>query len=198
MRRLLVVLMLGLGAAGAASAQNLAGDWQGTLKAGEAELRLVLHITKADDGSWKGTLDSVDQGANGIPVTSISLKESKLKFAVDEVKGSYEGTVNAGATEISGTWTQSQSLPLDFKRATTPVKTEHAPAKASDIDGAWMGTLDTGAAKLRVVFHITNTADGLIATMDSLDQDMKGLPVTKVTREGVIAEAGTEADWRRV
>ena len=73
MRRLLVVLMLGLGAAGAASAQNLAGDWQGTLKAGEAELRLVLHITKADDGSWKGTLDSVDQGANGIPVTTISL-----------------------------------------------------------------------------------------------------------------------------
>jgi pimeloyl-ACP methyl ester carboxylesterase len=184
MRRLLVVLMLGLGAAGAASAQNLGGDWQGTLKVGEAELRLVLHITKAGDGSWKGTLDSVDQGANGIPVTSISLKESKLKFVVDEVKGSYEGTVNAGATEISGTWTQSQSLPLAFKRATTPVKTEHAPAKASDIDGAWMGTLDAGAAKLRVVFHITNTADGLIATMDSLDQDMKGLPVTKVTREG--------------
>ncbi len=184
MKRLLLVLMLGLGAAGAASAQSLAGDWQGTLKPGEAELRLVLHITKADDGSWKGTLDSVDQGANGIPVTSISLKESKLTFTMDSIHGSYEGTVNAGATEISGTWTQGQSLPLDFKRTTPPAKTEHAPAKASDIDGAWMGTLDAGTTKLRVVFHFVNTADGLTATMDSLDQDMKGLPVTKVTRDG--------------
>jgi pimeloyl-ACP methyl ester carboxylesterase len=184
MKRLLLVLTLGLGAAGAASAQNLAGDWQGTLKPAGAELRLVLHITKADDGSWKGMLDSVDQGANGIPVTSISLKESKLKFTVESVNGSYEGTVNADATEISGTWTQGQSLPLDFKKTTTPTKTEHAPAKASDIDGAWMGTLDAGTAKLRIVFHITNTADGLTATMDSLDQDMKGLPVTKVTRDG--------------
>src|SRR5208282_2185391 len=184
MRRLLVVLILSLGAAGAASAQNLAGDWQGTLKPGDAELGLVLHITKADDGSWKGTLDSVDQGANGIQVTSISLKESKLKFTVESVNGSNEGTVNAGATEISGTWTQGQSLPLDFERTTAPAKTEHAPAKASDIDGAWMGTLDAGTAKLRIVFHITNTADGLTATMDSPDQNIKGLPVTKVTRDG--------------
>ena len=184
MKRLLLVLTLGFVAAGAASAQNLAGYWQGTLKPAGAELRLVLHITKADDGSWKGTLDSVDQGANGIPVTSISVKESKLKLTLDSIHGSYEGTVNAGATEISGTWTQGQSLPLDFKRTTTPAKAEHAPAKASDIDGAWMGTLDAGAAKLRIVFHIVNTADGLTATMDSLDQDIKGLPVTKVTRDG--------------
>jgi uncharacterized protein len=184
MRRLLIVLILSLGAAGAASAQNVAGDWQGTLDTGSGELRLVLHITKADDGSLKGTLDSVDQGANGIPITSITLKESKLTFTVESVHGSYEGKVNAGATEISGTWTQGQSLSLDFKRTTTPTKTEHAPAKASDIDGAWMGTLDAGATKLRVVFHITNTADGLTATMDSLDQNIKGLPVTKVTRDG--------------
>ena len=38
--------------------------------------------------------------------------------------------------------------------------------------------------KLRVVFHIINTEDGLKATMDSPDQGMKGLPVTAVTRNG--------------
>ena len=58
------------------------------------------------------------------------------------------------------------------------------PAKPSDIDGAWMGTLDAGVMKLRVVFHITNTEDGLTATMDSPDQNAKGLPVTSVTRDG--------------
>ncbi|MDR3677121.1 MAG: alpha/beta fold hydrolase [Acidobacteriota bacterium] len=58
------------------------------------------------------------------------------------------------------------------------------PATPSDIDGAWLGTLDTGLMKLRIVFHITTIKDGLTATMDSLDQGAKGLPVTSVTRDG--------------
>lgn len=167
-----------------ASAQDIAGDWQGTLSANGAELRLVLHITKSDNGALKATLDSVDQNANGIPVSSISLKDSKLSLSVDAVHGSYEGKVAADGNTISGTWSQGQPLALDFKRATAPVKTEHEPAKPSDIDGTWMGSLDTGTIKLRIVFHIVNTEDGLTATLDSPDQGAKGLPVTSVTRDG--------------
>ena len=54
----------------AASQAGIAGDWAGTLKAGSAELRLVLHITAAKDGSFTATLDSIDQGANGIPINT--------------------------------------------------------------------------------------------------------------------------------
>lgn len=183
MKRAVVCAVLIVLGTGALHAQDLAGDWQGTLKAGAAELRLVLHIVKNPDGSLKATLDSVDQAANGIPVTSISLKESKLNFTVDSVHGSYDGKVAADATKISGTWTQTQPLPLDFNRSATPVKTEHKAAKPSDIDGAWMGTLDMGA-KLRVVFHFVNTDDGLMATLDSPDQGANGIPVTTVTRQG--------------
>jgi hypothetical protein len=165
-------------------AQDIAGDWQGTLSVGGTELRLVLHITKAPDGSLKATLDSVDQGANGIPVSSISLKDSKLNLGIEAVHGTYEGKVSPDAGTISGTWTQGQPLPLDFKRATAPIKTEHKPAKPSDIDGAWMGSLDLGTINLRVVFHIVNTEDGLIATLDSPDQGQSGIPTTSVTRDG--------------
>jgi uncharacterized protein len=182
--RILVCAVFIALAVGASHAQNIVGDWQGTLKAGGAELRLVLHIAKNADGSFKATLDSIDQGANGIPVTSISLKDSKLSFTVDAVHGTYDGKVTADANEISGTWTQGQPLPLNFKRGAAPVKIEHKPAKPSDIDGAWLGTLDAGAVKLRVVFHITNTEDGLTATLDSPDQGQSGIPVTSVTREG--------------
>lgn len=184
MRKTLIIMALAVFSATVARAQDIVGDWQGTLKPGTVELRLVLHIAKGDDGSLKATLDSIDQGANGIPVTSISLQDAKLSFSVESVHGSYEGKVTSDGTEIEGTWSQRQSLPLDFKRATTPVKTEHKPAKPSDIDGAWMGTLDVGETKLRVVFHITNTEDGLMATMDSPDQNVKGVPVTVVTRNG--------------
>src|SRR6202050_3461313 len=140
-----------------AQAQDIAGDWQGTLNTGAGELRLVLHITKGADGALKATLDSVDQGANGIPVSSISLKSSTLSLGIDAVHGTYEGTVAADGKSISGTWSQGAPLALDFKRAAAPIKTEHKPAKPSDIDGTWSGTLDNGSAKLRIVFHITHT-----------------------------------------
>jgi hypothetical protein len=168
-----------------AAAQDITGNWQGTLSAGGAELRLVLHISKAADGSLKATLDSIDQpGANDIPVSSIALKDSKLSLGVEKVGGTYEGKVAPDGKTISGTWTQAQTIPLEFKRATAPIKTEHKPAKPSDIDGAWLGTLDLGSQSLRVVFHIVNTEDGLMATMDSPDQNAHGIPTNSVTRDG--------------
>lgn len=168
---------------GAAWAQDIAGDWEGTLHAGVADLRLVLHISKIDGGALKATLDSLDQGAYGIPVSSISLKESKLSLDVDAVHGTYDGKVSSDGNAISGMWSQGQPLPLDFKRAAS-AKTAPKPAAPSDIDGAWMGTLDMGAIKLRVVFHIVNTPDGLVATLDSPDQNVNGMPTTKTTRDG--------------
>jgi len=184
MKRSLLLAVLILLAASLASAQDISGDWQGTLSAAGAELRLVLHITKLTDGTLTATLDSVDQNANGIPVSSVVLKDSKLSLGINAVHGSYEGTVAPDGKSISGTWTQNASLPLKFIRATAPVQTEHKPAKPSDIDGAWMGSLELGDVTLRVVFHIVNTEDGLIATMDSPDQNAKGLPTTSVTRDG--------------
>ena len=184
MKRAFVSLVFLLAACFAYS-QDIAGDWQGTLNTGMGELRLVLHISKAADGTLKATLDSIDQpGGNGIPVQSITLKESRLTLDVAAVHGTYDGKVSGDAKTISGTWTQGQALPLEFKRATAPAKTEHKAAKPTDVDGTWLGTLDLGAARLRVVFHIVNTEDGLVATMDSPDQNAKDIPMTSCKRDG--------------
>ncbi len=183
MKRVFIFFIMAL-AATFTHAQDIVGDWQGTLNTGMGELRLVLHVTKGADGALHATLDSVDQSANGIPVKSVTLKYSKLSLDVTAVNGTYEGTVAPDAKTISGTWNQGKPLPLEFKRATAPIKTEHKPAKPSDIDGTWLGTLDTGGMKLRVVFHIVNTEDGLTATMDSPDQGAKGIPTSSVSRTG--------------
>ena len=184
MKSTLMAVAFVLSTACIAQAQDIAGDWQGTLKVGDAELRLALHVTKSADGGLKATMDSIDQAANGIPVTAITLEGSKVKFTVDAVHGTYDGTVNAAATAIDGTWSQGQPLPLAFARAVPKPAATGPDAKPSDIDGAWLGTLDTGGAALRLAFHITNTGSGLTATLDSLDQGAKGLPVTIVTRNG--------------
>lgn len=170
-------------AGGALNAQEVTGDWLGTLSVNGVELRLALHISKAADGSLKATVDSMDQGANGIPVGPITLADSKLNFTVPAVSGGYEGKVNAGGTAIAGTWTQGQPLPLEFRRGVA-AKVEHKPGKPSDIDGAWQGGIDVGQNSLRMIFHIVNTEDGLMATLDVPDQGAKAVPVTTVTRDG--------------
>ena len=161
------------------SAQDVTGDWLGTIKVNGAELRVALHITKGASGALAATLDSIDQ-AGSWPVSSITLQDSTLKLAIDPIRASYEGKVNSDASSITGNWVQGQPIPLDFHRGV--IKAPKA-AKPSDIDGIWAGVLDFGAAKLHIVFHIVNTEDGLTATADSPDQGAKGMPVT-VTREG--------------
>src|SRR5258708_11604757 len=50
--------------------------------------------------------------------------------------------------------------------------------KPSDVLGGWIGTLHASGMKLRGVFPITQTNDSLKATMDSLDQNALGKPVS--------------------
>src|SRR5258708_3908627 len=145
----------------AVTAPPVSGDWAGTLTAGPAQLRLVLHLTTAKDGSLTATLNSVDQGANGIPVTSAILTGSKLNLTIDSIHGTYEGTVNKDTSEIAGIWTQGQPLELNFKRA-QPQAAAPAPKPAtpSDIDGTWPGALDTPNGRVRLLFTITNMHTG--------------------------------------
>jgi hypothetical protein len=174
----------------AAPAQiSVAGDWKGTLSAGGMNLRLVLHLKPGADGALTGTLDSVDQGANGIPVTSAAVTDGKVKLTVDAVHGTYDGTLNADASEMKGTWSQGQPMQLDFKRSTAgepdakPAKSDAKPAAPSDIDGVWAGALDVGATKLHLNIKIANTTEGLSAQMQSPDQNPMWTTIT-IERKG--------------
>lgn len=103
------------GAAKKTTASPVAGEWLGTLEEGGQKLRLALHIKQAADGALSATLDSLDQGVNGIAIDKISFQNGKLSFSSNAVHGTYEGKLTAGST-IEGTWSQGQPLPLNFKR----------------------------------------------------------------------------------
>ncbi len=100
-------------------AQNAAGTWQGTLKAGGRELRIAFKITRVDDETLKAQLFSLDQGGQSIPVSSVKQNGSAITMKIDAIGGGFEGTMNKEATAITGTWTQGPSpLPLALARAT--------------------------------------------------------------------------------
>lgn len=184
MKKLFLIPAVLLFATAVSLAQDITGDWNGTLNTGAGELRLVLHVTNNPDGTLKSTIDSLDQGAKAIPVTSTVLKNSTLSLKINAVNGTYDGKLSADGKEIVGTWTQGMGLSLTFRRGALPVKAAAKPTTPSDIDGDWLGTLDTGMGKLRLALHITNTDQGLTATMDSLDQAANGMPITSMTRNG--------------
>jgi murein DD-endopeptidase len=93
------------------------GTWTGVLGSGAQQLHLVLAITKSGDGKYSGQLNSVDQGAT-LPIDSVTLTGSQVRFEVKSVGGVYEGTFNEAHTEIKGTWTQASVAPqpLSFLR----------------------------------------------------------------------------------
>src|SRR5260370_34043229 len=97
-----------------AQAQDIAGVWQGTLKVGAQELRLVLHLSKDDRDAWSARLLSIDQGGfdNSIPVDAVTLHGPDIKLTIEAVRGTYQGKINAAANSISGTWKQVLPLPL--------------------------------------------------------------------------------------
>ena len=52
---------------------------------------------------------------------------------------------------------------------------------AQEITGPWSGSMFVSGIKLRLVFHIQQSKQGLSATLDSPDQGAKGIPCDTVT-----------------
>ncbi len=175
----------------AAPASVVAGDWEGVLDTGAVKLRTVLHVTVNADGSLTATMDSPDQGAAGLPVATTTFKDGVLVLDLPNLAAHYEGKLNAAGTEIEGQWAQRGAvLKLTFARpAPKPAAAPAvAPAPSPPIRDTWLGTLEIGPSKLRLVLHIVRSSEGVLtATVDSLDQGAMALPVDSITfKDGVL------------
>jgi len=96
--------------------QSIAGTWQGTIHPGR-DLRLVIKISKADDGGYKSVFYVVDQNGDEHPATKTTLDGSDLKMTLP-MGGTYEGKLSGDGKTIAGTWTMGPALPLTLTRAT--------------------------------------------------------------------------------
>lgn len=97
-------------------AAKIAGIWLGKLKVSGSELRIVFNITQNPDGSLSASLDSPDQGANGIPVSEVVFEGKQLRLEVPSIGGHYTGKVNDDFSRIEGSWQQGGgSFPLTLE-----------------------------------------------------------------------------------
>ena len=96
--------------------EGFAGIFQGSLRVGPAELRLVLELRDGPQG-LAGNVDSIDQNAMDIPVTAARVDGASLHLELSTIGGAFEGQRSEDGSRISGTWRQGgQSMPLVFQR----------------------------------------------------------------------------------
>jgi uncharacterized protein (TIGR03435 family) len=101
---------------GAVHAQDITGNWQGTLQAGSS-LRIVFRVTKDAEG-FTSTMHSIDQGGQAI-ATTITVQGSNVKISIPAIAGGYEGRLSADGNSMEGNWSQGPGkLPLNLVKAT--------------------------------------------------------------------------------
>ena len=104
-------------AANSGDVQVLEGVWEGVLDANGTKLHVRFNFIRNADGSITATFDSVDQGANGLPVASIARTGDTVKMDLKSINGSYEGTLDKDASTMTGTLSQmGNPVPLNLQR----------------------------------------------------------------------------------
>ena len=115
---IVLLLVLGIVRTMIAADTPIVGNWEGTLNPGaQPKKRIVVHIASAQDGSLNGTIDYPDESASGALINAISYREPALHFESTSGQVSYDGTMNKGNSEVTGTWRQgAAALSLTLKK----------------------------------------------------------------------------------
>lgn len=123
--------------AGAAMAEDAAGDWVGIIA---GQFHVVVHVTKDGAGRYQATLESPDQGKFVLPVDSVVTDPDHLSFTVAKISASYAGHWHVETKAWVGNWTQDTSLPLVLTRMTGQ-PADLAPPKRPQEDAIAAGPL---------------------------------------------------------
>src|SRR5580658_1472328 len=95
-----------------AQTPKIIGDYSGML----GPLHGKLHLKTDVSGTLQCTLDSVEQGAMGLPCANVRLEGNALTFEIPVVGGKWHGTVSADGATLNGSWSQGTEQPLIFHR----------------------------------------------------------------------------------
>lgn len=101
--------------AGQLYAQDIAGAWYGVLAAPGRNLHVVFHIARSGDG-YTSTLDSPDQGANGLATDATTLQKNQLTIVAPRFGIKYTGTFVPDSGLIKGVLIQGGEIPLNLSR----------------------------------------------------------------------------------
>lgn len=96
--------------------EGFAGIWQGSISLNGFEMRLVFNLS-SENNEVKGTMSSIDQNANNIPISRGRSENNNLRIEIQSVGGVFTGKLSSDGSEIEGEWKQGgQKIPLKLLR----------------------------------------------------------------------------------
>jgi pimeloyl-ACP methyl ester carboxylesterase len=111
-----------LGCQPMAKADDLAGYWEGALDVGGAKLVLGFHID-SKDGKYTCKVDSVTQGAMGLPTDSVTIENGAVTIEMKALSAKFEGKISDDKKQIVGEWKQAgTTLPLTIVKKDKPAE----------------------------------------------------------------------------
>ncbi len=113
----------------AAQTVDAAGHWEGSIETPGQALVVMVDLAETD-GAWSGTIDIPAQGADGLPLSDVSVDTDSgaVRFTMQGVPGepTFEGTLAGG--EITGEFSQGPArLPFRLGREAVEVEAPSRP-----------------------------------------------------------------------
>jgi hypothetical protein len=105
---LLAVVAVAAAAAQSTDPKPFIGAWKGTLSIAGMDLEIGLNFTLDEAKKIQGTFDSVSQGAFGLLLGTIEVKDKTVTFMINDVPGepSFKGTLDETGKKLTGEFTQ--------------------------------------------------------------------------------------------
>jgi len=151
-------------------AQDITGQWNSILSFQGVNLRLVFHISQ-DVNGYVSTMDSPDQGANGIPVATTEFDGLKLSLTVPNIRLSYNGEFKTDS--IVGIFQQgSLSTPMTLMKTSIETKSVDNFKSAENVE----------AIETEIVLR-TSSGD-LFASILMPENDLKDIVVLFICGSG--------------
>ena len=103
-----ILALAGIAAAQSADPKPFLGSWKGTLSIAGAELEIGLNFKLDEAKKVVGTFDSITQGAFGMNLTAIEIKDKTVTCRIEGVPGdpTIKGTIDETGKKMAGEFVQ--------------------------------------------------------------------------------------------
>jgi uncharacterized protein len=111
---------------------SVVGTWQGALKAGVFEVRIVFKVAARPEGGLTATAATAEEGAKGVPFDAVTFQDGKLTLTLKKADVTYTGMLSEDRKTLKGTFKEKGiSLPLELSRVdkVAVAKRPQTPAK---------------------------------------------------------------------
>jgi hypothetical protein len=106
-----VLALAAVASAQAADPKPYVGAWKGTLSIAGMDLEIGLNFTLDEAKKIQGTFDSITQGASGIKLGDIEIKDKTITFVIADpnIPGepTFKGAIDETGKKLSGDFTQA-------------------------------------------------------------------------------------------